>query len=189
MSNDDFDKKLDKAVSDYEKAVDSIAPKLGTAVEKVGRGLNRLYIGCAMIFGNLFFAAFCLWGAYAATVSWRLQSAGELVTGVVTSLKESKTREGYCCVYSPVVEFEVNGQKYTFENENASGQADYEIGAEVSVLFDPSNPHVAQINTFSDRWLFPIMIIPAMILSSLLLNFFMIRSWRRGDDLLSSQMV
>jgi hypothetical protein len=189
MSNDDFDKKLDKAVSDYEKGFDKAAGKAEKVIGTVQRGANRMYIGCITIFANLFFAAFCLWGAYAATVSWRLQSAGELVTGVITRLEESKTRDGYCCVYSPVVEFEVNGQKYTFENENASGQADYEIGAKVLVLYDPSNPHVAQINTFSDRWLFPIMIIPAMILSSLLFNFFTIRAWRRGDDLLSRQMV
>src|SRR5689334_8818749 len=189
MSNDDFEDKLDKAVSSYERKVDQLAPKLGNAVEKVGRGLNRLYIGCATIFANLFFGAFCLWGAYAATVSWRLQTAGELTTGVVTRWEESETSEGYCCVYSPVVQFEANGHTYTFENDTASSQPDFQIGAEVSVLYDPEDPNTAQINRFSERWLFPILIIPAMIFGALLVNFFMIRAWRRGDDLLSEQLA
>ncbi len=189
MSNDDFDRKLDNAVSNYEKGVEKLAPKMESAMDKIGRGANRLYIGCTTLFANLFFAAFCLWGAYAATVSWRLQSAGELASGTVTRLEESKTDEGYCCVYSPVVEFEANGQTYSFENDNASGQADYEIGAGVSVLYDPADPNTAQINTFSDRWLFPIIIIPAMIFAALLLNFFMIRAWRRGEDLISEAFV
>ena len=185
----DFDKKLDDFVDKYEKGVDKLAPKLGNAVEKVGRGLNRLYIGCAMIFGNLFFAAFCLWGAYAAVTSWKLQTSGEITTGTVTRLEESKTSEGYCCVYSPVVEFQVNGQTYSFENENASSSPDYQVGSEVNVRYDPKNPNTAQINTFSDRWLFPIIIIPAMIFSSLLLSYYMIRAWRRGDDVLGEHLA
>jgi hypothetical protein len=189
MSNDNFEDKLDQAVHSYEKKVEQLAPKLENAVDKVGRGLNRLYIGCATIFANLFFAAFCLWGAYAATISWRLQTSGETATGVVTRLEESTTSEGYCCVYSPVVEFEANGQTYTFENDTASSQPDYQIGAKVSVLYDPEDPNTAQINKFSERWLFPIIIIPAMIFAALLVNFFMIRAWRRGDDLLSEQLA
>ena len=186
---DDFDKKMENLADNYEKGFDKLAPKIENTVEKVGRGLNRLYIGCITIFANLFFAAFCLWGAYAATVSWRLQTAGEITTGVVTRLEESKTDTGACCVYSPVVEFDVNGQTYSFENDNASNQSDYEVGYEVSVLYDPSNPNTAQINKFSERWLFPIIIIPAMIFACLLVNFLMIRAWRRGEDLLSEAMV
>lgn len=189
MSNDDFDRKLDKAVENYEKGFDKVADKAGKAIDVVGRGANRLYIGCITIFANLFFCAFCLWGAYAANVSWRLQTAGEITTGTVARLEESETSEGYCCVYSPVVEFEANGQTYSFENNNADNTSDYQIGEEVSVLYDPANPTTAQINTFYDRWLFPIIIIPVMIFAALLFDFFMLRSWRRGDDLLSEQLV
>jgi hypothetical protein len=189
MSNDNFEDKLDKAVSSYEKGLDNLAPKLENAVDKVGRGLNRLYIGCATILGNLFFAAFCLWGAYAATVSWRLETSGETTTGTVTRLEESETSEGYCCVYSPVVEFQVDGVTYSFENDTASSSPDYEIGSEVRILYDPADPNTAQINTFSARWLFPIIIIPAMIFGSLILTFFMIRAWRRGEDVLSEALA
>ena len=189
MSNDDFGDKLDKAVNNYDKAVEKLAPKLENAVEKVGTGLNRLYIGCVMIFGNLFFAAFCLWGAYSAVTSWRLQSSGEITTGTVARLEESKTSEGYCCVYTPIVEFQANGQTYSFENEIATSSPQYQIGSEVRVRYDPADPHTAQIDTFSARWLFPIIIIPAMIFGSLLLSFFMIRAWRRGEDVIGEALA
>jgi hypothetical protein len=189
MGKDNFEDKLDKAVNNYDKAVERLAPKLENAVEKVGTGLNRLYIGCTTILGNLFFAAFCLWGAYAATISWRLETSGEITTGRVTRLEESKTSEGYCCVYSPVVEFQVNGQTYSFENDTASSSPDYEIGSEVRILYDPADPNTAQINTFASRWLFPITIIPAMLLAALILNIFMIRAWWRGEDVIGEALA
>ena len=52
------------------------------------------------------------------------------------------------------------------------------------VLYDPARPETAQINKWTERWLFPIIIIPAMILAALLVNFFMIRAWRRGESIL-----
>mgnify|MGYP001574917391 FL=1 len=42
---DDFDKKMEDLANNYEKGVDKIAPKIENAVEKIGRGANRLYIG------------------------------------------------------------------------------------------------------------------------------------------------
>jgi len=50
---------------------------------------------------------------------------------------------------------------------------------------DPSDPKTAQINKFSERWLFPIIIIPAMIFTSIIVTFFLVRAWRRGDDIIN----
>ena len=186
---DDFDKKLDKFTENYEKGVDNLAPKLENTVEKVGRGLNRLYIGCAMIFANLFFMAFCLWGAYIAYNSWNLTKNGETTTGEVTRMEESQSSEGGCCVYSPVIEFEANGQTYTFEGDNASYPPEYKVGEEVRVLYNPADPSNAQIYKFSERWLAPMIMIPAMIFASLLTTFMMIRAWRSGEDVLSEAMI
>lgn len=187
--SDDFDKKMDDLVNNYEKGVDKIAPKLENAVDKIGRGANKLYIGCVIIFANLFFMAFCLWGVYAAYNSWNLTKHGETTTGIVTRMEESESNEGGCCVYSPVIEFQVNGQTYSFDGDTASYPPEYEVGEEVRVLYNPADPNNAQINKFSERWLMPIILIPAMIFAALLVNFFMIRSWRRGEDLLSEAMV
>ncbi len=169
----------------YEKNFDKAANKAADAVEKVGRGANKLYIGCITIFANLFFAAFCLWGVYAAVIAYRLETTGVVTEGVVTRLEESSSSEGGCCTYSPVVEFvATNDQTYTFESENASDPPAYDIGERVEVLYDPNDPNTAQINKYSERWLMPIILIPSMLCGSVILTFVMVRAWRRGDDML-----
>lgn len=164
----------------YEKSVD----KAFNAVEKVGSGLNKLYIGCALVASNLCFMAFCLWGVYAAYQSWSLQQNGQTTTGTVIALEESSTNEGGCCVYSPVVEFQANGQTYTFEGDNASDPPAYRVGETVSVLYDPADPATAQINQWSERWLMPLILIPAMLSSMLITTFFLVRAWRRNETVL-----
>ena len=164
----------------YEKTVDKA---LNTA-EKVGSGLNKLYIGCAVILANLFFAAFCLWGVYALFIGYSLEKNGEITTGTVTELEESSSSEGGCCVYSPVIEFQANGQSYQFDGGNASYPPAYEVGETVSVIYDPENPNTAQINKWSERWLFPLIIIPAMLFAALLTTFFLVRAWRRNESII-----
>lgn len=161
----------------YEKTVDKA---LNTA-EKVGSGLNKLYIGCAVIFANLFFAAFCLWGMYALFTAYKLETSGSTTTGTVIEMEESSTNEGGCCVYSPVIEFQVNGQTYTFDGGNASNPPAYQVGETVPVIYDPNDPDTAQINKWGERWLFPLIIIPAMLFTSLITTFFLVRAWRRNE--------
>lgn len=176
----DENNKFDKAVESYEKGFDKAANALG----KVSSGATHLFNGCVLIFANLFFMAFCAWGAYAASVSWKLETTGEVTTGTVLRLEESKTSEGYCCVYTPVIEYQVNGQMYSFENDNASNQPDYKLGGEVRVRYDPADPSTAQIDNPFERWVFPAIIIPTMIFTALVVNFFSIRTWRRGESLM-----
>jgi hypothetical protein len=170
---------VDDYVKNYEKAVDKVANK----AEKAVGVANRLYIGCWILFGNLFLAGFCLWGVYAGYISWKLQNEGETTTGTVVRLEESDSSDGGCCVYSPVIEFDVNGQTYSFESDNASDPPAYEVGEEVNVIYHPSDPDTAQINKWTERWLFPIIIIPAMLFTALILNFFLIRSFWRNEPL------
>ncbi len=181
MSN--FDKNIDKNIEKYERAVDKVA---GVAETAVGVA-NRLWIGCITIFMNLFLAGFCLWGVYAGYTSWKLDTEGQTTTGIVVRLEESDSSDGGCCVYSPVIEFDANGQTYSFEGDNASYPPAYDVGEEVSVLYHPSDPNTAQINKWTERWLFPIIIIPAMLFTALILNFFMIRAFWRNDSLDSSR--
>lgn len=164
-------------MDNYERAVD----KAANTVFKAAGVANRLQIGCWIIFANLFFAGFCLWGAYAAYTSWQLDQNGETTTGIVVSLAESSSSEGGCCVYSPVIEFSANGQTYTFEGDNASDPPAYQVGEQVNVIYDPADPDTAQINKWVERWLFPILIIPAMSFAALLVNFFLIRALWRND--------
>lgn len=154
--------------------------------DKVSVGVNRLAIGCSFLLANLFFMAFCLWGVYAGYTSWQLEQNGEQTTGTVIAMEENEDSEGSCCTYSPIVEFQANGQSYTFESNNASDPPAYKVGQSVPVLYDPADPANAQINRWSERWLMPIILIPAMIFASLLTSFFLIQSWRRKDDILST---
>jgi hypothetical protein len=157
--------------------------KLDKTLDAVGKGASRLQIGCWTIFFNLFFAGFCLWGVYAGYTSWTLQNEGQTTTGTVVRLEESSSGEGGCCVYSPIIEFNANGQTYSFEGDNASDPPAYEVGEVVNVIYHPSDPDSAQIDKWSERWLFPIFIIPAMILAAMIMNFFMLRSWMRGEPI------
>lgn len=166
----------------YEKSVD----KALNAAEKVGSGLNKLTIGCSIIFANLFFAAFCLWGVYALYTAYKLNTEGEVTNGTVVELEESSSSDGGCCVYSPVVEFQVNGQTYSFDGGNASSPPAYEVGETVPVIYNPANPNSAQINKWGERWLFPIIIIPAMLFGALITTFFLVRAWRRNEDIIST---
>lgn len=157
--------------------------KLDKTLNAVGQGANRLQIGCWLILGNLFLAGFCLWGVYAAYTSWTLQSEGIRTTGTVVGLDERSDGDGGCCTYVPVIEFQANDRTYTFEGDNASYPPAYEVGEQVNVLYHPANPDTAQIDSFFERWVFPIIIIPAMIFTAAILNFFMIRAWRRGEPI------
>jgi hypothetical protein len=159
--------------------VDKVA---NTAVKAAG-AVNRLQLGCWIVFANLFFAAFCLWGAYAAYTSWTLDKEGETTTGIVVRLEESSDGDGGCCVYSPVIEFKANGQTYSFEGDNASYPPAYDVGEEVKVIYHPNDPNTAQINKWTERWLLPLILIPAMIVTALIVNFFLIRSFWRNDTI------
>lgn len=166
-------------MDNYERAVDKVA----NTAEKAAGAVNRLQIGCWIVFANLFFAGFCLWGAYAAYTSWTLDQEGATTTGRVVRLEESDSSEGGCCVYSPVIEFEVNGQTYSFEGDTASYPPAYDVGEEVKVIYHPNDPDTAQINKWTERWLFPLIIIPAMIFAALLVNFFLIRSFWHNEPI------
>ncbi len=170
---------MDNFEKNYERTVD----KALNTVEKAAGVANRVQIGCLTIFFNIFFAGFCLWGVYAGYTSWQLEQNGETTIGEVIRLEESDSSEGGCCVYSPVIEFDANGETYSFEGDNASYPPAYEVGEQVNIIYDPANPDTAQINKWTERWLFPIIIIPAMFIGALILNFFMIRSFWRNDPI------
>ena len=157
--------------------------KLDKTLDNVEKGANRLKIGCMAVLINLFFMAFCLWGVYAGYISWKLQTSGEKTEGTVVRLNEQSDSEGGCCTYVPIVEFDAGGRAYSFEGDTASDPPAYRVGERVPVIYDPADPETAQIDKWSERWLFPILIIPAMLIAALVTTVVMFRAWRRGDDI------
>jgi hypothetical protein len=169
---------MDNFEKNYERTVDRVA----NSAEKAAGCASRVWNGCLIVFANLFFAGFCLWGVYAGYISWKLEKEGVTTTGTVVRLEESSSAESGCCVYSPVIEFtDSNNQTYSFEGDTASDPPAYDVGEEVSILYDPKDPETAQINKWAERWLMPIILIPAMIIAALVVNFFIIRAIRRGE--------
>lgn len=109
--------------------------KIDRTLDNVSKGVNRLQLGCTAAIINLLFIGFCLWGVYAGYMNWKLQTNGETATGTVVHLNEQSDSEGGCCTYVPVVEFNANGQVYSFEGNTASYPPAYELGERVPVLW------------------------------------------------------
>ncbi len=56
---------------------------------------------------------------------------------------------------APVVEYHVDGKRFTFRSSLSSSPPAYAVGDNVVVVYRPDNPKSVQINSFLDRWLFP----------------------------------
>jgi hypothetical protein len=61
-------------------------------------------------------------------------------------------------MYHPVIQFQredglLAGQHVMCELPTGSYPPFYSIGTQIPVLYDPSNPKLAQVNTFRWRWL------------------------------------
>ena len=57
---------------------------------------------------------------------------------------------------SPIVEYNVDGRRFTYHSSLSASPPAYFVGEQVSLLYRPDNPARAQINSFTDRWLFPV---------------------------------
>ena len=57
---------------------------------------------------------------------------------------------------SPVVDYEVGGQHFSFRSPISSSPPAYVVGDKVVVLYRPNNPASAQIDSFIDRWFFAV---------------------------------
>jgi hypothetical protein len=74
--------------------------------------------------------------------------------GTVVELARRMGQRGY--LYHPVVEFAAApGQTVRFESSIGSSRAGYAVGAPVQVLYDPSAPEKAEIDSAMTRWFYP----------------------------------
>lgn len=129
---------------------------------------NGLTTGCLWIGLNLLFVVFFVIGGWYGYNSWRLVTAGGRVAGEVVDL-EASTSEG-STTYSPVVDYVVKGETYTFYGGSSSNPPAYHIGQVVEMLYALDDPGTAQINTFWELWLLPAIFLPIAALGGLLLN-------------------
>jgi hypothetical protein len=149
-------------------------------IEKAASTFDKLYRGCGWLLVNLFVLVFLCWGLYSSFVGYRVEANGETVEGGVVGLDHFD--EG---AYSAVVEFEVDGQTYTFEDDTASDPPKYEIGETVLVRYDRTNPNLAQIDDSSlPLWLVPGCAVGILLASLIVVNIWGWRAWKRGEEMI-----
>jgi hypothetical protein len=84
---------------------------------------------------------------YSAYDTYRVSRDWKSATASVVDL-EAVGRRGF----SPVLEFSFNDSTYRFRSNVASSPAPYAIGEDVEILFDPTDPVHAVIDSFGDRY-------------------------------------
>lgn len=57
---------------------------------------------------------------------------------------------------SPVVEYAVQGKRFVHYSSLYSNPPSYSVGDPVHLLYDPAAPTSSQIDSFEERWLFPV---------------------------------
>lgn len=152
-------------------------------LNKVEKGISVAYWfrqGCVLLLSNLMFLGFFGWGVYAASTAYRLETNGAITEGIVTEMDES-TSDGSTS-YSPIVEFQANGQTYSFDGNVSSYPPQYHVGQSVKVRYDKDDPSNAQIDKWTERWLMPVILIPSMCFAAIIVNGVILFSLRKGRD-------
>ena len=88
----------------------------------------------------------------------KLQFNGVITMGTVSEVKEIPNRNPAIpsSDYQLMVSFEADGKTYT-TTSNVYYSLDHEqVGASIEVIYDPTNPSIALINNFNERWMFPL---------------------------------
>jgi hypothetical protein len=146
-----------------------------------------------LIFGGIG-AAVLLWGLGWGLKRYALFRDGQRTTGTMVAPEapgpEATGRQGDGGSGSDLglVEFQTAaGQTIRFPRATGqSGSPEYQVGQKVVVLYDPADPHNAQIGTFSQLWVGPLvlLIFGALFLGAGIASFFLIRSTDRvfGDS-------
>jgi hypothetical protein len=67
------------------------------------------------------------------------------VKRATTTSTSSGSRHTTSYVYSPVVQFEAEGQRYTFTSRSASSDYNFPRGHRLEILYDPANPGDARL--------------------------------------------
>lgn len=144
-----------------------------------GNALWNIYRGCGWLLVNLFILGFLCWGLYLVFVGYRVEANGETTEGHVARLER---RDGG--TYRAVIEFEVDGKTYSFNDSTSSNPPRFDLGETVVVLYDRSNPDLAQIDGRFPSWLFPASMVAGLFVALIAVNIWGVRAWKRGDEII-----
>lgn len=146
---------------------------------KAGNAIYNIYRGCGWLLINLFVLGFLCWGLYASFVGYRVEANGETTQGYVVDLE---ARDGG--TYRAVFEFEANGQTYRFNDDSSSYPPKYELGEDVTIRYDRTNPDRAHVDGVVPVWLFPGCTVLTLIVTLIGVNIWGWRMWKRGEEMI-----
>jgi hypothetical protein len=147
--------------------------------DKVGNVLEKLYRGCGWLLINFFVLIFLCWGLYKVFVGFRAETNGETTEGHVSRLEP---RDGG--TFQAVIEFEANGQTYSFNDDTSSYPPRFDLGETVMVRYDRSNPNIAQIDSRFPLWLVPSCLMAGLLVTLIGVNIVGVIAWRRGEAMI-----
>lgn len=137
--------------------------------------------GCLLLLLNLICVAMLGGAYYYGRTSWVLSSGGAKAGGKVVALKESPATHDSGVTYYPVIEYEVAGRSYTFTPSNSSNPPAYAVGERVALLYDPSDPGRARVDSWWELWLMPLALGGAAAVVAVVVNGLALRSAMRGQ--------
>jgi hypothetical protein len=114
-------------------------------------------IGCACLTGVWY--AFARESLDSLVTSVKLQASGVRTTATVTDVEKFTGGKASfpSTNYRLIVTFDVDGKTYTLQSNALYAPLDHTwVGETMPVIYDPTNPDRALIDTFKERWLEPI---------------------------------
>ena len=111
--------------------------------------------GCLIVFLNLILIGLFGAGGYIAYNNYQLRTNSASTIGTVIRLEESSSASEGGTAYSPVFQYEVNGQTYEVERQYATRPPTHRVGEQETIFYDPASPEKAQIDSFMEMWLAP----------------------------------
>jgi Protein of unknown function (DUF3592) len=90
--------------------------------------------------------------------SWQLSRSGVTTTGTVVDVEQYEGVHTYSdSTFRFFVEFAVDGKTYRIKsNAIYPGRSSSWVGEGMPIIYDPADPNTAQIDTFKERWSYPL---------------------------------
>lgn len=114
-----------------------------------------LHPGCALG-GLAVMALVMLAGFHNLLVSWLLVRGGVSTTGTVISYQEASSPSCKGGDFSHILFVTSEKRQIDLEKTEVSCSQTYRVGEQVPVLYNPSDPHQAEIASFSELWGWPV---------------------------------
>lgn len=134
------------------------------------------WFGCLGLVLNLIWIVLLAAGLLLAYNSWRLTTHGKSAEGTVVKMISSEDEDGV--TFAPVVEYDANGNTYSYESSNYSNPPAYHEGQQVKMIYNADHPDQARISNFAELWLAPLIMIP-LGLGDAALTFYLMRMLSR----------